>query len=92
MRVVGFDDQDFDADRYEVEALGEPGVVTIEYVLDGFQAHTLVVEGHEDLLRLEVGNDGTDAGTIRLEPGRYMIYCDIAGHRSSGMEAQLLVK
>ncbi|MEC7777982.1 MAG: hypothetical protein VYA92_06710 [Actinomycetota bacterium] len=88
LRVVGLDTQDFDADGYRVDA----GEVTVEYQLSGFQNHTLVVEGREDELRLEVENGGTDSGTIILEPGRYILYCDVAGHREGGMEARLLVE
>ena len=87
LRVVALDTQDFDADGYRVAA----GEVTVEYQLSGFQNHTLVVEGREDELRLEVENGGTDSGTITLEPGRYILYCDVAGHREGGMEARLLV-
>jgi len=88
LRVVGLDTQDFDADGYRVDA----GEVTVEYQLSGFQNHTLVVEGREDELRLEVENGGSDSGTIVLEPGRYILYCDVAGHREGGMEARLLVE
>ena len=87
LRVVAYDRQDFDADRYEASA----GEIDIELVLDGFLAHTLVVEGLEAELRLEVGDDKVDSGTLTLAPGRYVLYCDLAGHRSSGMEARLLV-
>jgi len=87
LRVVALDTQDFNADGYRVAA----GEVTVEYQLSGFQNHTLVVEGRENELRLEVENGGTDSGTITLEPGRYILYCDVAGHREGGMEARLLV-
>ena len=87
LRVVALDTQDFDADGYRVAA----GEVTVEYQLSGFQNHTLVIEGREDELRLEGENGGTDSGTITLEPGRYILYCDVAGHREGGMEARLLV-
>ena len=87
LRVVAYDRQDFDADLYEASA----GEIDIELVLNGFLAHTLVVEGLEAELRLEVGDDKIDSGTIALAPGRYILYCDLAGHRSSGMEARLLV-
>ena len=87
LRVVAYDRQAFDADQYEASA----GEINIELVLDGFLAHTLVVEGLEDELRLEVGDDEIDSGTVILAAGRYIFYCDIAGHRSSGMEARLLV-
>ena len=67
------------------------GLVKIEYVLDGFQSHTLVIEGMEDDFKLEVGSNKTDIGEIQLKAGRYILYCDVAGHRTSGMEAKLLV-
>ena len=43
-------------------------------------------------ITLEVENGETSTGSISLEPGRYILYCDVAGHRDSGMEAQLLVE
>lgn len=87
LQVVGLDTLDFDSDRYEAE----PGEVTIQYVLDGMQGHSLVIEGHEDRLRLEVSGGSTDVGSINLDAGRYILYCDIPGHREGGMEARLLV-
>jgi uncharacterized cupredoxin-like copper-binding protein len=51
-----------------------------------------VIEGLEDQMRLEVENGGRDSGTVTLQPGRYIIYCDVAGHRDGGMEARLLVE
>ena len=87
LRIVAYDRQDFDADQYEASA----GEIKIELLLDGFLAHNLVVEGLEAELRLEVGDDEIDSGSIILPPGRYILYCDLAGHRSSGMEARLLV-
>ena len=87
LQIVAYDRQDFDADLYEAKA----GEVKFELLLDGFQVHTLVVEGLEDYLRLEVGDQDADFGSVNLQPGRYILYCDIAGHRSSGMEARLVV-
>ncbi|MBF44329.1 MAG: hypothetical protein CL446_07880 [Acidimicrobiaceae bacterium] len=88
LRVVADDTMDFDADAYRAAA----GEIAIEYVLSGFQEHTLVVEGYEDELVLSVENGGSDSGTITLEAGRYILYCDIPGHREGGMEARLLVQ
>ena len=87
VRVITYDSQKFDADMYEVSE----GLVKIEYVLDGFQSHTLVIEGMEDDFKLEVGSNKTDIGEIQLKAGRYILYCDVAGHRTSGMEAKLFV-
>ena len=88
LRIVADDTQDFDADTYRVAA----GEVRVEYVQSGFQNHTLVIEGLEEQMRLEVENGGSDAHTVTLQPGRYILYCDVAGHRESGMEARLLVE
>ena len=88
VRVIADDTQKFDQERYTAS----PCVVEIEYILDGFQAHNLLIEGYEEDLVLEVENGETANGSISLEPGRYILYCDIAGHREAGMEAQLLVE
>lgn len=67
------------------------GTVAIEYVNVGAIPHTLVIEG-VDALALSVQSEGdVDAGSVRLEPGRYTLYCDVAGHRASGMEGTLTV-
>ncbi len=87
IRVVAYDRQDYNADIFEVV----PGMVTFELSQVGVQEHTLVVEDREDEMRLVVVDGGTDSGSIDLEPGRYLLYCDIAGHRASGMEARLMV-
>jgi uncharacterized cupredoxin-like copper-binding protein len=87
IRVAASDRQDYNADIFEVA----PGMVTFELSQVGIQEHTLVVEGWEDEMRLVVVDGGTDSGSIDLEPGRYLLYCDIAGHRASGMEARLTV-
>ena len=88
LRIVADDTHDFDADAYVVSA----GELRVDYVQSGFQNHTLVIEGLEDQMRLEVENGGRDSGTVTLQPGRYIIYCDVAGHRDGGMEARLLVE
>jgi plastocyanin len=87
LRIEAYDRQDYDADAYEAEA----GTVEFELSQIGVQEHTLVVEGLEDQMRLVVVDGDTDAGSIDLQPGRYLLYCDIAGHRESGMEARLTV-
>ena len=87
VRVEASDRQDYNADVFEATA----GKVTFEFSQSGIQEHTLVVESHEGEMRLIVADGGTDLGSLDLEPGRYFLYCDIAGHRSSGMEARLTV-
>lgn len=77
----------FDPDRFELPA----GVNEIELV--GEQGvHTLLIEGVDGYeLRVE-GSGDTDAKKVDLEPGEYVVYCDIPGHRSQGMEGTLTVE
>jgi plastocyanin len=63
----------------EVELVGEGGV------------HTLVIDG-VDGFELRVDGEERDAKLVRLEPGKYTIYCDLPGHRDGGMEATIVVK
>jgi plastocyanin len=84
-------DNDFDRDRYELPA----GTSTIGYVQEGAVTHTLLIEGPDgDVAGFELEVDGqeTDAGSVELEPGTYTLYCDVAGHREAGMEAELVVE
>ena len=39
--------------------------------------------------KLSIGNE--DTGTTDLAPGTYTLFCDIAGHESAGMVAELTV-
>lgn len=87
--VVADDALDFDEDEYTAPA----GKITFTYDNGGSILHTLVVEGREDDLRLEVRSGGdVDTGSIELEAGEYVVYCDVTGHRSGGMEATLTVE
>lgn len=77
---------------YEADA----GEIKVFYVNEGAAAHTLLVEdaAGETVagFKLEVPSNGDeDAGTVTLEAGDYVFYCDIPGHRSAGMEAPLTV-
>jgi plastocyanin len=85
--VHALDALKFDQKDYTAKA----GDVTIDYVNDGSQAHTLVVENKG--CKLSVNSRGaSDKGTVNLVPGTYKIFCDIPGHRSAGMEATLTVQ
>ncbi len=74
----------FDADSYDA---GGP-CIEVTYTNEGSVAHTLLVKG-ESGFKLSVGR--TDTGSIELEPGAYTLFCDIAGHESAGMVADLTV-
>jgi len=68
-----------------------PGSVAITYTNAGAIQHTLLIDGVSGF-KLDVPSAGdVDTGTAKLEPGTYTLYCDIPGHRSAGMEAQLTV-
>jgi plastocyanin len=84
-------DIDFDRDRYEVPA----GTSTIDYVQDGALEHTLLIQGpggDVDGFELAVNGQQGDTGSVDLQPGTYTLYCDVAGHREAGMEAELVVQ
>jgi plastocyanin len=85
-------DNDFDRDEYTVA----PGEQRVSYLQEGEIRHTLLVETADgtavDGFELEVDGSPSDAGTVDLEAGRYTFYCDVAGHREAGMEADLVVE
>jgi plastocyanin len=67
------------------------GVNELVYVGKG-GFHTLVFEEAEFRgFKLAVNGEETDTGKVELEPGDYVIYCDVPGHRAAGMEATLTV-
>ena len=85
--VLALDSLDFDQDSYTAQA----GEVTFLYENEGSLPHTLVIEDIDtDTFKLEVGD--TDEGSVELEAGEYVLFCDIAGHRGGGMEATLTVE
>ncbi len=68
------------------------GEITIEIVNDGIQPHTAVIEKVDTFKKLNVNKKGQrDRGTVTLQPGTYVVFCDVAGHRSAGMVANLVV-
>ena len=85
--TVVAEDIGFDADAYEASA----GTIEVTYENDGSIVHTLLVDG-VDGFELEVSSNGDiDQGSVELEAGEYTLYCDVPGHRSAGMEAELTV-
>ena len=68
------------------------GDVHITYRNEGSIVHTLVIEG-VDGFKLDVAGRGdVDEGSVRLSPGTYTMYCDVAGHRQAGMHGTLEVQ
>lgn len=75
-----------------LEAESDDGKVNFEVKNAGSLEHDLTVEGHEDEM-IAVNKPGdTLNGSMTLEPGDYVIYCSVPGHREMGMEGTLTVK
>jgi len=67
------------------------GKLKIDYVEDGSQQHTLVIDGVKGF-KLEVGPGTKNAsGTVDLQPGEYTYYCTVPGHRAQGMQGTITV-
>lgn len=81
----------FDAEEYTATATD--GAVTIAYINEDTQRHTLVVKDADGIIigdKLEVNKKGdVEVGTYELAPGEYLIYCDVPGHGE--MKATLTV-
>jgi plastocyanin len=86
IEVLALDSLVFDPEALEAPA----GEVTFRLVNDGSLPHSFVIEDRESDLKLSVGD--TDEGSISLEAGEYVFYCDVAGHRAGGMEGTLTVE
>ena len=77
---------------YEPENVSaNAGTIEITLVNEGAAEHNVVVEEAGDALVVHADPGQTATGTIDLDPGTYTIYCDIPGHRESGMEGTLTV-
>lgn len=85
--VVLAQDIDFDQDEYSAPA----GDVEFRYENAGNILHTLVIEDVGGLQLTVRSKGAVDSGSVDLDPGEYVIYCDVAGHRQAGMEATLSV-
>jgi plastocyanin len=86
--VVGQDNLHWSEDSYEVRA----GEINVVLTNAGSVPHTLLItddQGQDMGIRLSVGR--RDEGTVTLEPGSYVIWCDVPGHLQAGMEAPLTV-
>jgi plastocyanin len=80
----------FEPDVLDAEA----GEVVLEYTNPSEVPHNVAIEdGSETVAQSETvtGGDSADA-TVELEPGEYVFFCSIPGHRESGMEGTLTVK
>ncbi len=81
---------------FEPEALeAKAGEVVLTYTNPSEVPHNVAIETRWRDPRPERNRDGwrysADA-TAELDPGEYVFYCSVPGHRESGMEGTLTVK
>jgi plastocyanin len=78
----------YDLKEYTAKA----GTVNVALVNEGRENHNLLIEGvDKKKFKISVTPGQTTSGAVTLAAKTWTIYCDIAGHRSSGMEAKLVV-
>jgi uncharacterized cupredoxin-like copper-binding protein len=73
----------------------DPGVITasvgdkLEVMNVGSMTHNLAVEGTSLATSMIVPGGAGELNLTGLSPGTYTVYCQVPGHRDSGMHAQL---
>jgi plastocyanin len=69
------------------------GSVTIDYDNPSPVAHSIAIEGGGKTLdESEIAADTTLTASADLEPGKFVYYCTVPGHREAGMVGTLTVK
>ena len=78
----------YDLKEYTAKA----GTVDVALINEGKENHNLLIQGvDKGKFKMTVAPGETKTGAVELAARTYTIYCDIAGHRDSGMEAKLVV-
>jgi plastocyanin len=79
----------FDTDSLEASA----GEVTIELDNPASLEHDVAIERDgEEIAKSDLVSEGTTEMSAELEPGEYVFYCSVPGHREGGMEGTLTVE
>jgi plastocyanin len=73
----------------QTELTAAAGEVTIELVNESGVPHNVEIEGQG---ASETITEGSTELTVTLEPGEYVFFCNISGHRAGGMEGTLTVE
>lgn len=68
------------------------GEVTIDFTNDSGIPHNVGIEGNGVDEVSETITEGTTSLAVTLEPGEYVFYCAVGGHREGGMEGTLTVE
>ena len=74
----------------QTELTAAAGVITIELVNESGIPHNVEIEGQDAVS--ETITEGSTELTVTLEPGEYVFFCNIPGHREGGMEGTLTVE
>lgn len=83
--------KDFKLDPADV-SVEASGKTTFTLANKGESKHALEIEGNGVEEETETISPGETASvTLDLEPGTYVLYCPVDGHRSRGMEGTLVV-
>lgn len=79
----------FDTDTLDAGS----GEVTISFDNPAKIEHDVAIEQDGDeIVKSDLVSDGSTKVTTDLEPGQYVFYCTVPGHREAGMEGTLTVK
>jgi hypothetical protein len=72
------------------------GAVVVELLNFGMDAHNLALlrktPGAKAVRWPRLSHNGRAERTLRLQPGRYALWCTLPGHRARGMSAVLTVR
>jgi plastocyanin len=75
----------------EKQLTAAAGEIKIAYVNEGNLLHTLLFDNVGGFKEQVNTKGAKDQDTVKLEPGTYTYFCDVAGHRPAGMEGTLTV-
>jgi plastocyanin len=71
----------------------EAGEVEIDFNNPAAIEHDVKIEKDgEEIGGTDIVSGGEDSAKVELEPGDYVFYCSVPGHREAGMEGPLTVK
>ena len=79
----------FDTDVLDASA----GEVTINLDNPATVEHDVAIEADgEEIAKSDLVSEGTTSVSAELDPGEYVFYCSVPGHREGGMEGTLTVE